>query len=299
MTAKIIRQSRKAKEEFYKRIKEKIEQEKAKMNKKIDEKLPKWITWAVKPLVNLNYNMTQNKNSERGDSGELGAALSFLLMLPNSWRVANDIVIEAEVDEYAQIDHIILGPPGIFLVETKNWDGAYIGFNDRWKRKEGDRWMPCKSPTEQNKYHKKVFAKWLKCQNLDTTIIIEDVIIPVVLMTNCKWLKVKDCSLPVFESGLALSLYLKRKTKEGERLTKEQIEAVAKAIEEAEPIAMKYGIEEIEVKKTREGKEYIRVKGEKEKAEEIRRLYSLMGIAVNEVYKDKFNDGWWYFTKIQ
>ncbi|MGB9812422.1 MAG: nuclease-related domain-containing protein [Thermovenabulum sp.] len=269
------------------------------MNERIDEKVPKWISWAIKPIANLNYNIKQSRNSDKGEGGEFGASLSFLLMLPNNWRVANDIVIEAEVDEFAQINHIIIGPPGIFLVETKAWEGAYIGYNDRWKRKEGDRWVPCKSPTEQNKYHKEVFAKWLKGQNLGITIIPEDIITPIVLMAKCKWLKVKDCSMPVFESGLGLSLYLRNMTKKGEKLTDEQIEAIARAIEKAEPIAMRYNIENIEVKRTREGKEYIRIKGGKEKAEEIRRLYGLMGEKISEVYKDKFTDGWWYFTKIQ
>ncbi|WP_143156267.1 NERD domain-containing protein [Caldanaerovirga acetigignens] len=192
----------------------------------------------------------------------------------------------------------MMGPPGIFLVETKAWEGVYIGFNDRWKRKEGDKWVLCKSPTQQNKYHKIAFTKWLKGLNLDVKMIPEDAIIPVVMMTKCKWLKTKDCSMPIFKSGLELSLYMRTMMKKGERLTCEQIEAGPQAIEEAEPVAMKYKVEEIEVKKIKERKECIRVKGRREKEEQIRQLYVYIGEMVSEVYKDKLAEGWWYFTKL-
>ncbi|SHM79243.1 hypothetical protein SAMN05660826_01957 [Caldanaerovirga acetigignens] len=158
--------------------------------------------------------------------------------------------------------------------------------------------MLCKSPTQQNKYHKIAFTKWLKGLNLDVKMIPEDAIIPVVMMTKCKWLKTKDCSMPIFKSGLELSLYMRTMMKKGERLTCEQIEAGPQAIEEAEPVAMKYKVEEIEVKKIKERKECIRVKGRREKEEQIRQLYVYIGEMVSEVYKDKLAEGWWYFTKL-
>ena len=59
-----------------------------------------------------------------------------LRKLPDSYYVLNEIQIKLsrsvlwrkylEYIKSAQIDHIVIGPTGIFLIETKNWDEMNI-----------------------------------------------------------------------------------------------------------------------------------------------------------------------------
>lgn len=127
MPARIMKQNNEIKEFFRAKIREKIEQEREKMRERIEGKVPSWIRWAVKPLAEMRFNAVRARDKARGKGGENNAFLHFWLLLPNNWVVVNDAVLEPEPDEFAQIDHVLIGPPGIFLVETKAWEGAFYG----------------------------------------------------------------------------------------------------------------------------------------------------------------------------
>ena len=47
---------------------------------------------------------------------EVGAELE---RLPDDYLVFNDI----NTEEFGNFDHIVVGPKGIFAIETKNWSG--------------------------------------------------------------------------------------------------------------------------------------------------------------------------------
>ena len=38
--------------------------------------------------------------------------------------------MEVEPDRFMQIDHLVLNTNGIFVLETKSWDGAFLGTKD-------------------------------------------------------------------------------------------------------------------------------------------------------------------------
>lgn len=107
------------------------------MRARIDAEAPSWIRWALKPLAELSFDGRRAEDASRGEGGEDVAARRFWLFLSKDWALVNDVVLEPEPEEFAQIDHVVIGPPGIYLVETKAWDGALMGYRDRWKRKQG------------------------------------------------------------------------------------------------------------------------------------------------------------------
>jgi hypothetical protein len=225
-----MRQSKEIKELFYKKIKEKVELEKEVIKGRIEQELPSWASWAVKPLVGLFHDWQNAKNTSKGEDGEFSAFFKLWLLLPKEWIILNDVVLEPEQDEFIQLDHLLIGPPGVFIIETKAWDGAFTGYKDNWKRKEGNGWTRCSSPTKQNKRHADLFIKWLMSGEAgDLPPEPTSWVFPLVVFTNAKWLKVTDCSMPVFDGGLELSIYIRRKTKE-QRLSVTQIDAIAKAV---------------------------------------------------------------------
>lgn len=295
MPARIVKQNREIKELFRAKIREKVEREKERMRERIDSEVPSWIRWAVKPLAEWNFNAMRARWNVRGDSGETNAFLHFWLLMPNTWVVIEDAVIEPEQDEFAQIDHVLIGPPGIFLVETKAWEGAFLGYKDVWKRKEGNSWMRCESPTKQNLRHKQLFVEWLKGLNLNLSVSLSDYVFPVVLFTRCRWLKTEGCSMPVFRDGAELVGYLRRCAKEKTVLSQNQIEKVTQALANAKPLCSEFCVDRIERVRLSKGKECIRVFGPEERAEQLRGIYVARGKIVSKLFPDRHDAGWWCF----
>lgn len=54
--------------------------------------------------------------------------------LDDKYYLINDVKLS---DSYGNIDHIVLGPNGIFVIETKNYSGELICNGDEWTRHYG------------------------------------------------------------------------------------------------------------------------------------------------------------------
>lgn len=201
MPARVLRQDPEIKELFRARIREKVEQEKERMRGRIDEGVPSWIRWAVKPLAEWRFDAVRARDRARGDGGEDSAALHFWLLLSGEWILINDAVLEPESGEFIQVDHVLVGPPGVFLVETKAWEGAFLAVRDEWRHKEGSSWVRCESPTRQSLRHKRLFVEWLRGLGLDLPGDPDGFVFPIVLLTRCGWLKAEGCSVPIFGGG--------------------------------------------------------------------------------------------------
>jgi len=294
----IMKQNNEIKELFRAKIREKVEQEKEKMRERIEGEIPSWIRWAVKPLVEMRFSAVRARDEVCGEGGEDSAFLRFWLFLPNSWIVVNDAVLEPGSDEFAQIDHVLIGPPGIFLVETKAWEEAFLGYKDVWKRKEGNSWVRCESLTKQNLCHKRLFAEWLKGvkeANLDLPGNTGEYVFPVILFNRCRWLKAESCSMLVFRGGAELVRYLRRCAKEKTILSPNQVNVVARALADTKPLCMQFGVECMEKVKTKTGKECVRVLGPEKKAELVRGMYAARGRTVSRLFSDRREAGWWCF----
>ncbi len=196
------------------------------MKERIDNIVPSFISWAVKLLAGLAFDIQRSKDNDKGEGGELNVGIHLRLVLTKEWILMNDVVVEPEPEVFAQTDHIAIGPPGVFVIETKAWDGAFSGYKDRWKRKEGNKWVSCHSPTRQNLRHVKLIRKWLEQTGMfNLSFPPEEWIKPIVVFTRASWLKTTDCSMPVLDGALGLAFYL-RKQKEV-CLNAEQIEKIS------------------------------------------------------------------------
>lgn len=314
MPARVMRQNAEIKELFREKIKEKLARDKELRLSKIDEELPSWISWALKPLASWAIDHWHKQDQARGDEGEDSAAIRFWLLLTGDWILINDVVLEPRPGEFIQVDHVLIGPPGVYLVETKAWEGAFRGNKDRWWRKAGNRWVSVKSPTEQNERHKRLFAFWLDREFGNTLPADkESWLYPVVLFTRARWIKADGCSMPVFDSGLGLAWHMRKQT--GHKvLTPEQAEAIAQAIVNARPRAEERSdLEgdnhpapesstqdegmalEIRTGRTRDGRSYVRIVGPREDAEKVRARYVSEGKRAGPLRADRSDLGVWFF----
>jgi len=84
-------------------------------------------TGLVMMAVGFSY-WTGAASTRKGWEGEirLAAELSYL---SDEFLLLNDVMLPGSK---GNIDHIVVGPTGIFVFETKNYSGKYVCYGDRW-----------------------------------------------------------------------------------------------------------------------------------------------------------------------
>ena len=104
-----------------------------------------------------------------GWNGEKRVVEVLRTSLENDYFLINNVRFR---DSHGDIDHIVLGPNGIFSIETKNWRGKITCNGDSWQRE--DRPLVGTSPSEQAKKNafrvrnaienneKKSFNSWIE-----------------------------------------------------------------------------------------------------------------------------------------
>ena len=58
---------------------------------------------------------------ERGAEGEEATANALAQLPTGTWTVFHDVKWPGR--RYANVDHIVVGPPGVFVIDSKNWSG--------------------------------------------------------------------------------------------------------------------------------------------------------------------------------
>lgn len=172
--------------------------------------------------------LNQYKNQAKGYIGENIVSL-FVKSFPDTWTMFNNAVIPTSSGNLTEIDLIIIGHGGIFLIEVKTWKGSFSAYRDNWKRREGNKWICLpNSPTSQSAYHQKMFGQWVKTKipDLPENCTIAPVVFPI-----AKWVGTTDCSVPVLTG---VDNLLKMLVNSHNCLTYEQILKITEAIEDYE-----------------------------------------------------------------
>jgi len=80
-------------------------------------------------LVLIGFTFWMNASSTRkGLEGEQSVAAE-LTYLNDEFLLLNDVMLPGG---RGNIDHILIGPTGVFVLETKNFSGKYVCYGDRW-----------------------------------------------------------------------------------------------------------------------------------------------------------------------
>ncbi len=133
-------------------------------------------------------NMVHVRRLQAGMRGELDV-IRELQSLDDSWCLLNSVRLP---DSRETADHILVGPLGVFVLETKNHRGGIVCEGDEWSR---GNWTPKRpprnresmsSPSLQVKSHASLLERSLRSPGLKVSVE------PVVVFTNRSaklWLK--------------------------------------------------------------------------------------------------------------
>ena len=121
----------------------------------------------------------------KGKVGELAVAVHVKLYLKDpSYILLNDCTLPDEQSGTTQIDHILLSPYGIFIIETKNYTGWIFGGERQkmWTQKIYKKSFKFQNPLHQNYKHQKVLEAVLA--DIVDPALIHSV---VVFMPDCEF----------------------------------------------------------------------------------------------------------------
>lgn len=100
---------------------------------------------------------------------------ALLAMLGNEYHVFNDVLIRTNYGT-SQIDHIVVSPFGIFVIETKNYKGWIFGGinSDKWTQNIWGHKYQLSNPIRQNQGHIRALQSVLPqfCTNQYVSIIV-------------------------------------------------------------------------------------------------------------------------------
>lgn len=121
--------------------------------------------FAYAHFLKTRQNARDEKYMAAGLRGENEVAKILTEGLDNTYYLYNDVSIRSGFSR-AQIDHLVVSPKGIFLLETKNWRGRLAGDeNDRkWLQHVYPDQPPraLSNPVLQNRRHVAVLEKFLR-----------------------------------------------------------------------------------------------------------------------------------------
>ena len=112
------------------------------------------------------YDMSdEEKISKSGEDGERNVSYK-LKWLSSEYKVLSNVRLKSEI-ESQEFDNIIIGPNGIFHIETKNYGGKYgckikIDSFGNWVRESNEREYGMDSPEFQLRRHEIVLQENLK-----------------------------------------------------------------------------------------------------------------------------------------
>lgn len=166
------------------------------------------VAGAVIAFLSLGHFFKIRENEkERGAvaaglKGEVTVTQTLHQALPNDCYILNDVTVRRGWHS-AQMDHIVVTPRGIFLVETKNWRGRITGAEDerRWRQDKGSGQPPVflANPIMQNRRHAEIFRHWLRAHGVDWPDVFP---VLVMMAPSAEW-EIRGLSVPILRPAAA------------------------------------------------------------------------------------------------
>lgn len=143
---------------------------------------------------------------DRGKQGEWYVN-NHLSRLPEEYHVICDLLIKIGSQPSCQIDHVVVSTKGVFVIETKNYNGTIVGDGnkDYWTQYIGRETHELYNPERQNRGH-------VNCLKMLLPSVADKDIHPVVVFTYSSELKLRNLNGPVVNTGQLRGLIMQYQT---------------------------------------------------------------------------------------
>ena len=158
-------------------------------------------------------------NIRKGLEGERSVALE-LSGLSDEYLLLNDVMLPGA---RGNIDHVLVGPTGVFVFETKNYSGKYVCYGDRWFLQGRRQKYDVKSVSVQAKNNADTLGELLHTSGFTVQVN------PVIVFTHpAVQLWLHHPTVPVLKNGTVRNFVLNQKP--GFQITSAYAEKIANKI---------------------------------------------------------------------
>ncbi len=121
----------------------------------------------------ISQNELKGKGWAKGLEGE-DIVSDYLKQLPHDYFIYNDVNLPGKK---GNIDHVVIGPNGIFVIETKNYSGKYLIKGNDWFYYKGGNYHNVKTnPAHQVIRNTLELKKFLESKGVDTSIWFQAIV---------------------------------------------------------------------------------------------------------------------------
>ncbi len=118
--------------------------------------IPKWITDRLDKQI---------EEHRRGQDGEERVVEIVLQALDGNWQLFRNVNLPGR--NKGDLDLVLVGPPGVWVLEVKNFNGTYRSVGESWYYKKGRNWKNApKSPSRQAYNNALRLSNFLKADRL-------------------------------------------------------------------------------------------------------------------------------------
>jgi hypothetical protein len=112
----------------------------------------------------LDHRLQKQIDKARlGQEGEDKALQVILQALDGSWKVFRNV--EVPGPKHGDLDFVLVGPPGVWVLEVKNWHGKYRNVGEQWEKWDGRLWKEAaERPSEQVQHSAADLGRFLRAE---------------------------------------------------------------------------------------------------------------------------------------
>ncbi len=119
----------------------------------------------------------QKENYRKGEEGENRVVESMGQVLDGNWSLFRNIILPGR--KKTDLDAVLVGPSGVWVLEVKTFSGAYRNIGEQWEYRIGNKWkLYGKSPSRQAKNNAVRLSEFFKADNVSQWVT------PVVIWAN-------------------------------------------------------------------------------------------------------------------
>jgi hypothetical protein len=126
-----------------------------------------FLGWLLNFLTDQITKSIDKKIEEhrRGEEGEDKTVQLIVQALDGTWRLFRNVLIPGR--NKGDLDLVLVGPPGVWSLEVKNWRGEYRNIGESWEYRRGKKWKAASgNPSRQATDNAARLGNFLKADTL-------------------------------------------------------------------------------------------------------------------------------------
>lgn len=146
------------------------------------------------------YYPSEDRIERKGQQGEEEVQRILSVLPKKEYIVLNDVLLPGNAGT-TQIDHVVISLYGIFVIESKNYNGKIYGSHDseKWSQYMNGKQYTFRNPIKQNLGHVLAIKNLIGISGKN--------LIPIVVFTGSATLKLYGCDEVVYDGMLLNTIY--------------------------------------------------------------------------------------------